>query len=956
MRRISARFPPIKPCRYFLPLSLSLHNPKNPTASAASFKCALRLSSSPSSSWRAGSHLSSFFKITSNMNIASAPHLFASLIRFLVILCVACLGVCSASRGEGIEAVPQKQHLIFAHYMVCYMNDVSFCKYEIELAQRHGIDGFALNSGQWLGADGKPSQNMQAVERMYQAAKELNTGFKLFLSADSTGPARQTDNQCGMVRRFASHPNQMRQDGKPVFSAWAGRPETYGPAMEQLSKEGSPVFFVPFLSYPPYPANLSERRVRSYFDGFPFMDGFFYFAPDQTPAEMIQNNSTARRVTQELGKLYMAGVSPAYNSSNLRDYQGMKGYDSIWNGIIQDNADWVEIVTWNDYQEDSNLMPFRCSYPFLAEQFCVSRDESFLDVTAYYANWYKTGVRPKITQDKLYYVYRNRPKNLTKAWDHPQNRWIDVTKESGSQKSVDQIHDDVEDNLYVATFLTEPAELVISVGGLKQKFQQPAGIAYAALPLRAGVPHFTLLRGGKSVLDVDGRREIIGKATEDNSVNGAHLLNRTWSGGAVVGPVMQLEARTGKLEGNAVRKGNAVLIPTENGSGLKLSVSGLKTGTYNIRIVYRNPTNREARLTLISDGLSEEKSTPPHSIPLFLPPTGDGAKTTSFLWSLFDKTTELTVLCQIPEQKQGSTHPWAGDRGGVEIYSVQWVAVDAPAIEEHRSGTGLPEMVEIAGGHFKMGKEHGAPDEKPVRDITLSRFAIGKYEVTNEEYERCDLEHRKLRDAFSWRDCDPVIYLSWRQAARYCNWLSTHAELTPVYDEHSWKVDPMANGYRLPSEAQWEYVASGRGQDRTYPWGNETPTKERGNFFLHAALDIDQALIGSLRGSVMPVGSYEKGASRDGVMDMAGNVSEWCSDAYAPYARVVTSDPINEQGDRYKVIRGGSWGYYNYSQRVTDREFNTPVYPGFIYVGMRVALPQSGWNKVKNETLSRDAH
>ena len=112
-------------------------------------------------------------------------------------------------------------------------------------------------------------------------------------------------------------------------------------------------------------------------------------------------------------------------------------------------------------------------------------------------------------------------------------------------------------------------------------------------------------------------------------------------------------------------------------------------------------------------------------------------------------------------------------------------------------------------------------------------------------------------------------------------------------------------------------------------------------------MDIPQALRGQFRGSVTPVGSYEKGASRDGVMDLAGNVAEWCSDAYGPYDPTAAKDPLNEQEERYKVIRGGSWGYYNYSQRVTDREFNTPVYPGFIYVGMRVVLPQPDGNKTK---------
>jgi formylglycine-generating enzyme required for sulfatase activity len=855
------------------------------------------------------------------------------------------MALCSPSRGEDLASGQPARHLVFAHYMLCYTKDLSFCKREIELAQSHGIDGFALNAGDWRRTDGTPTEYVEAADRVYQAAKELNTGFKLFLSADATGPASRPDNQCDMVRRYASHPNQLHQDGKTVFSAWSGTPEIYRPALEQLKAEGIPVFFVPYISYSPFPMNLSERTVRSYFDGNAFMDGYFYFAVDEPIADMIQSNATACRVIHELGKLYMAGLAPAYNSANLRDFRGMEGYGAVWRGIIQDNADWVEIVTWNDYNEDSNLMPSRGCNPPSSEAYLFSRDDSFLDVTGFYVNWFKSGERPKITQDKIYYVYRNRSKYLTKAWDYKENKWLDITLEGGSTNSLDQFHDDVEDNIYVTTFLTEPADLVISVGAQEQKFQMPAGIGYAALPIHAGVPHFELLRAGKPLLEVDGRKEIIGEATQENSVDGGHALNRTWTGGAAVGPIIELKAQTGALEGKAVKQGRGVQIPTENGSGFKLSVNGLKKGTYNVRVVYRNPARGEARLSLFADGPTEEKNA--NFIPLFLPPTGDSTKTTSFLWSLYDTTTELTVRCQIPEPPKPSEpplHPWTSDCGGVQIDTVEIVPVDGTSLGKPLLKK-FPEMVNIQGGSFQMGGEEGKPDEKPVRNVTLSPFAIGKYDITNEEYEQFDPEHRQLRDAYSWRPRDPVIYISWQQAARYCNWLSAQAAFEPFYDEHSGKINLTANGYRLPSEAQWEYVASGRGEGRKYPWGNEEPTAERGNFLLHASMDIERALLGQFQGSTTPVGSYEKGASRDGVMDMAGNVAQWCSDVYAPYASVEAKDPLNEQGSQYKTIRGGSWGYYNYSQRVTAREFNTSIYPGFVYIGMRVALPKPGGDK-----------
>jgi formylglycine-generating enzyme required for sulfatase activity len=92
---------------------------------------------------------------------------------------------------------------------------------------------------------------------------------------------------------------------------------------------------------------------------------------------------------------------------------------------------------------------------------------------------------------------------------------------------------------------------------------------------------------------------------------------------------------------------------------------------------------------------------------------------------------------------------------------------------------------------------------------------------------------------------------------------------------------------------------------------------------------------------VVPVGSFANDRSRDGVMDLAGNVAEWCGDWYDDYDPADTKDPFQgkESAPKYRAIRGGSWGYYNYSLRVVDREYNTQVYPGYIYIGFRVARP-----------------
>ncbi len=287
------------------------------------------------------------------------------------------------------------------------------------------------------------------------------------------------------------------------------------------------------------------------------------------------------------------------------------------------------------------------------------------------------------------------------------------------------------------------------------------------------------------------------------------------------------------------------------------------------------------------------------------------------------------------------------DQGSVAIAAIELVRVndeELPAVKERT----YPELVDIPGGSCTIGSTAGEPDELPVHKVTISPFAIGKYPVTNEEFERFDPAHHRFRDSFSWRDREPVIYISWQDAARYCNWLSRQNGLTPVYDEKNWTADLTANGFRLPTEAEWEYVASGRGEGRKYPWGSTPPNETLGKFTSRdKALSIDPLTLSEPETErVEVVGSFPDGAGRDGVFDLCGNVCQWCTDWYNPYSPGDQQDPCNLKPSDYRVMRGGSFGYYNGSQRCTGREFNTQVYGGYIYIGLRVALPHSSYEKL----------
>jgi formylglycine-generating enzyme required for sulfatase activity len=399
----------------------------------------------------------------------------------------------------------------------------------------------------------------------------------------------------------------------------------------------------------------------------------------------------------------------------------------------------------------------------------------------------------------------------------------------------------------------------------------------------------------------------------------------------------------------------AVVNREEDGSGFTIPVRGLEDAMYNVRVVYSNPSDRDARLSLVADGPPRGDSHEdgyPYYIPVWFPPTARGRyETASFFWTLYAKTTFLTLEWQ---RGEGDHREW-DDVGSVRVDAVELVKVERTRPAPARESV-FPEMAAIPGGSFAMGSAEGegCPDERLRHRVTLSPFAIGRYEVTNEEFERFMPGHANWRDGFSWRDSEPVIYVDWREAARYCNWLSNQAGLAPAYDEKTWRRDRSADGFRLPTEAEWECVASGRGEGRRYPWGDEEPDPTRGNFADPGTVHAVPAVLRSseARGTTV-VGSFPAGASRDGVMDLAGNVCEWCSDWYRPYEPGPQTDPCCEEESHSRAIRGGSWGYYGHSQRTTDREFNSQVYPGYVYIGFRVALPMESYVKLGVKVRAR---
>src|SRR5438132_1694441 len=218
-------------------------------------------------------------------------------------------------------------------------------------------------------------------------------------------------------------------------------------------------------------------------------------------------------------------------------------------------------------------------------------------------------------------------------------------------------------------------------------------------------------------------------------------------------------------------------------------------------------------------------------------------------------------------------------------------------------------MIFVPSGEFTMGSqiEEAAPNERPLSHATLSRFYISRCLITNADYEQFDRAHRAKR-APGAEDRHPVVYVSYLDAVKFCQWLSTRER----------------RKYRLPTEAEWEYAAKGN-DDRKFPWGNYDGRGDLANFadrntvFAWSDRDIDDGYPES-----SPVGAFPLGASPFGIEDMAGNVWEWCLDYYELYRPGPKTNPRGSTAGSKRVHRGGSWKSRFSRLRTTTRIYNVP--------------------------------
>ncbi len=225
----------------------------------------------------------------------------------------------------------------------------------------------------------------------------------------------------------------------------------------------------------------------------------------------------------------------------------------------------------------------------------------------------------------------------------------------------------------------------------------------------------------------------------------------------------------------------------------------------------------------------------------------------------------------------------------------------------------IPEgMISIAGTTFIMGANEGRADEQPAHSVTLSAYFIDEFEVSNSQYQACvaDGSCAQVRSSgftrVNYRDNPefanfPVVGASWNQATAYCS----------------------SVGKRLPTEAEWEYAASGPDKN-IWPWGNS----------------FDPNLSAASADDTQAVDSFPAGRSAFGVFNMAGNVAEWVQDNYSTsfYAESEGSlDPVLENGGNARVFRGGSFANTDGDFYRTSRRYSQSAGFSEVDIGFRCA-------------------
>ena len=363
-----------------------------------------------------------------------------------------------------------------------------------------------------------------------------------------------------------------------------------------------------------------------------------------------------------------------------------------------------------------------------------------------------------------------------------------------------------------------------------------------------------------------------------------------------------------------------------------------KNGYHSKKTTIRTQPNQERELNLELDPVLASVSVIAEPVDAELYVNGE-------FRGLANQSIELMAASQQIEIRKAGYVPYTAEftsRPGLD----QIIRVTLKSLEQARQEQIKPVIATAAGqslklfypSAFTMGasrREAGRRPNENLRDIQLERpFYISYREVSNSEYRLFDSEHSSgiVSGVTLDNEAQPVVRVSWNQGALYCNWLSGQEALPPFYQVNEQDevvgFNPQSSGYRLPSEAEWAWVARTEGSGNTvrYPWGDQLPPPENaGNFADVTArqylgeiiFDYDDGYF-----ATAPIGSFAP--NQHEILDMAGNVAEWVHDFYGAMGSLggVEVDPLGPEDGQFHTIRGSSWAHGSITEmRLSFRDF-----------------------------------
>ncbi len=371
---------------------------------------------------------------------------------------------------------------------------------EVILAMNRGITGFTFDV---MSAD-QATDSGSELHLMLTAAHRVNGNFKIIAMPDMSALKENSAAVVQIVEAVASSPSAYRlADGRLVvspFNAGLYPASWWQSILNTLKSKGINVAFVPtFLNW-----KLSASSFAPISYGFGDWGG-------ATPAvsSYMTGDPDAIR-TDYNGKIFMSPVNAQqFRPKNYLYWEASNSgaFRAGWEAAIEGNAEWAQLVTWNDFSESGQVSPYTDA--------TLNRTigTGFYNLNGYYAQWFMSGHQPVITHDVLYFFYRREP-----------------TSAAGpAQSKTDHIYQgNPENNIELLAFLTAPGTLKITIGGKTYTQNAIAGETSFKVPTAAGTPVFTLSRNGADVFSFKGGVQIYGSGGLPSGV-----IDLTyWSGSA----------------------------------------------------------------------------------------------------------------------------------------------------------------------------------------------------------------------------------------------------------------------------------------------------------------------------------------------------------------------------------------------------------------------------------------